>query len=603
VAGVVALVVVLVLVLGGGGDDAASSTTRAASTAASTTAAPSNGSTSPTSVRGTEASATTTAPNTSSPSATSGSPVDTTPTGGAHVDDLGVNFGWGPFVVGLGAATYSPDDGTVVIEGTAQNDGSIARSPGLDYQVLLLSEGNAYPGLMTFGGEVPPGGKGTLQLTFSLAGPLGALVPFSFDTAQILVGDGDTSPSRVPLGSGEAVDHEPVYPGIEPFTLTSSALRMDVKDVVVVWGTGGTLLSTARPGEAYLAVHADYEALSGTVFAFRELRLVLPDGTLSAAWDSDPFDPILGAGTDTGTGSGTFWFPVPEPVGGRYTLRFQDGESAFDLPDVPAEPPAAPDLGCQRSLPLPASQPADLSFRLGRSTYHVCSLATDGANLTVSARVTSAALGNSPPETGGLSVKVGDDVGLATFAGTVYVPAREAEAVNVVLRFSLLSVPSDWTSAVFAVGNSGEVSFDVPVFGSGSYHLPVPIDLDVRTITDFGAIRLDAARIQTALDTRQATDGAYVVELDLDVWNSSTTRVFLARTSHLTVPGGTTVAPSTSGSKDFDLSVDPDSQVHGATFVFEVLGNPGGPYDLTVDTDAGPVALHFDLPQVQFSPS
>jgi hypothetical protein len=247
--------------------------------------------------------------------------------------------------------------------------------------------------------------------------------------------------------------------------------------------------------------------------------------------------------------------------------------------------------------------PADVTFRLGRSTYHVCSVAVDGTKLVASTRVMNASVVNTAPETSGLAVRIGEDVQPGAVLGGVTVPAREAEAVNAIVEFPLVTAPASLKDAVFAVGLDGDVNFEVPVLGSGSYHVAQSFDLDKAAQFDGGALRLDAARVQTALDSRQAKDGTYVLELDLDVWNTSDTSLFLGRITSVEVPAGTSVDAGTSGSKDYDLLVPAQSQVHHATLVFELPGNPGGTYMLRVLLNVGPLVLAFDLPLVLFSPS
>jgi hypothetical protein len=272
----------------------------------------------------------------------------------------------------------------------------------------------------------------------------------------------------------------------------------------------------------------------------------------------------------------------------------------------PTEPPSPPipfpDWSCDGSISLDGAVPVDVMFRYGSWTYQVCTMAVEGSDVLVSMRVTNAYLFNSSVEATNIRLRVGDQEQAAYVIGGPSAPPRGEEAVNAVLGFAFEGEPT-LDGAAFVVGTDGEVTFEVPIDEFGEHHVPVYQDLGVAVDTDFGFMYVSGARIQTALDSRQAADGAYVVELDLEVWNDSEAAVFVSRLTSLLSSSGTAVQTGTSGSKDYDLAVGAHSQVHYVTFVYEILGEPGGTYLLTVTDGDDVVSVPIELPEVQFSPS
>jgi actin-like ATPase involved in cell morphogenesis len=524
----------------------------------------------------------------------------------AVVDDLGITFGYRTFVVQLGKADYQPDAATVVIAAVIENKADGDRGTNaLDYAIALVDGGNTYTGRVTDGaGLVPVGQKSNVRLEFNLVPPGDEqYAPFSFDTATVLVGNGDDNPATFPMSDpAVGIHHVPFTESLSVDPLRGAHSTITVHDVTVTWTTSGLSGVWARRGEAVLEITADAQAGGETIFPLRTMQLGLPDGTVTGAADSVPFDPILSPSGQTEATGLKFAFVVPEPAAGTYQLMFDGGTTSFDVAGDDNVQPLVPtpDLSCDRAVAL-GGQPADLTLRAARHTVHICETVVEAGRIRLSARATNAFY------VGGFSLRLrvridGQDTDGAPVSFPQFV-GRDTEAGNVVIDFRPSAPVESLDGALLIAGSDGDVPIEIPLTGSGEYFVPQTFDIGETLTADFGTVNVLNARVGTSTDTEITAAGGYVVELEIDVFNTTGNRLFVGRSSSLTLPDGTSVATGTSGSYDYDLQVEHGFQTRHRRFLYEALGTPGGNYVFTVTTDAGTFTLPFTLPEVSFTPS
>jgi hypothetical protein len=243
--------------------------------------------------------------------------------------EVGKTFWFAGFKVTVRTATLQNRDArggagapVVTIAATFENVGDDRAR--FDDDLVLQSRGRSHfrPGPGHEPPEVPSGvtADGTVEIVVDPT--------FRFDDAVLVVGGADVNQARVPLGrSGTMAAHEP-RPVALSGRMETPALTVDLR--------GGELRSDqprfhrqVESGRRALVVNFN-QTVSGCRPNFSTLTynldLVRPDGTTANAEDTGDF----------GKADNFVVFLVPEPPGGKYTLRLDGKVGGSTGPSCPA---------------------------------------------------------------------------------------------------------------------------------------------------------------------------------------------------------------------------------------------------------------------------